>query len=278
MTYMVLTKCDNEMSGSYNDQHPLWDKHIGRDPVVVTAIHSGHAMREELREIMALEEASRLREEDPFTDAWISISDNYILPERSRFEVDLNRARDEAVYISAEDAWGLNLWKTPPTKEMVLRSLDEYDAFYEEMGRLFDMMRARHGHFVVFDLHAYNFRRLGPDAEPQSAEANPEVNIGTATMDRRYGSKLVDRFAPDLRDFDFLGRHLDVCENIKFVGRQFAQWTHDNYPKSACLLAIEFKKFYMDEWSGMGDPIQVQAVRQALASTLPGIKKSLAEL
>ena len=266
------------MSHRHGNKHPLWDEHTGRDPVIVTAIHSGHQLREELMEIMALDETSRLREEDPFTDAWISISDNYILPERSRFEVDLNRERDEAVYLSAEDAWGLNLWKAPPTHNMILRSLEEYDAFYDELRKLFDHMRARHGHFVIFDLHAYNYRRHGPDEEPQPEEENPEINIGTGTMDRKYWSELVDRFITDLRDFDFLGRHLDVRENVKFAGRHFAQWTHDNYPESACLLAIEFKKFYMDEWSGQGDPIQVQAIRQALASTLPGIKESLAKL
>lgn len=266
------------MPNRYDEQHPLWDEHTGRDPIVVTAIHSGHALRQELQEIIALDEANRLREEDPFTDAWISISDNYILPERSRFEVDLNRTREDAVYQSPKDAWGLNLWKTPPTAEMILRSQQEYDAFYQELGRLFDDMRDRHKHFVVFDLHAYNFRRHGPNAPPQPAEENPEINIGTGTMDRGYWGALVDRFIYDLRNFDFLGRHLDVRENVKFAGRQFAQWTHEHYPESACLLAIEFKKFYMDEWTGLGDPIQVQAIRQALASTLPGIRENLAKL
>ena len=266
------------MTDDYDGKHPLWDVHTGRDPVVVTAIHSGHALREELMAIMALDEASRLREEDPFTDAWISISDNYILPERSRFEVDLNRDREEAVYLTEASAWGLRLWETPPTREMITRSLEEYDAFYDEMARVFDQMRERHGHFVIFDLHAYNFRRGGPSTRAEPEESNPEVNIGTGTMDRQYWGRLVDRFIDDLRRFDFLGRHLDVRENVKFLGRHFARWTHENYPESACLLAIEFKKFYMDEWTGKGDPIQVQAIRQALASTLPGIKESLQSL
>jgi hypothetical protein len=64
MTYIAVTHRDNEMPDKYNEQHPLWDEHTGRDPIVVTAIHSGHALREEVREIMALDEASRLREED----------------------------------------------------------------------------------------------------------------------------------------------------------------------------------------------------------------------
>jgi len=265
------------MSKIDNTRHPLWDEHTGSDPIVVTAVHCGHALRDELREIVALDEKSRLHEEDPFTDAWVSITDNYILPERSRFEVDLNRARDEAVYLKPEDAWGLRLWKTTPSHEMIIRSLEEYDAFYTELRRLFDDMKARHGHFVVFDLHAYNFRRAGPDAAAEDPIYNPEINVGTGTMDRQYWAPLVDRFMEDLRVFDFLGRLLDVRENVKFVGRQFPEWVHTHYPHIACVLAVEFKKFYMDEWSGMGDPVQIQAIRQALASTLPGIKASLAQ-
>jgi N-formylglutamate deformylase len=266
------------MATDKNSKHPLWDEHTGTDPIVVTAIHSGHALREELQEIMLLSEDERLREEDPFTDAWIAVSDNYLLPERSRFEVDLNRDRDEAVYIKPEDAWGLKLWKTPPSWQMVNRSLQEYDSFYNELRKVFDEMQARHGRFVIFDLHAYNYRRHGPQEPPEPAEENPEINVGTATMDRAFWGALVERFIADLRRFDFLGRHLDVRENVKFKGRHFAQWTHDNYPNVACLLAIEFKKFYMNEWSGLGDPVQIQAIRQALASTIPGIKESLTKL
>lgn len=266
------------MQRTETPSHPLWDEHKGHDPVIVTAIHSGHALRPEILDIMALDEEQRLREEDPFTDAWVSIADNYILPERSRFEVDLNRVRDEAIYLTPKDAWGLRLWKTPPSKEMIMRSLKEYDAFYSELKILFDEMRTRHGKFVIFDLHAYNHRRQGPASPPEDPALNPEINIGTGTMDRDYWHPLVERFIHDLRQFDFLGRKLDVRENVKFVGRHFAQWTHDNYPKSACLLAIEFKKFYMDEWAGLGDPVQIQAIRQALASTIPGIKEVLAKM
>ncbi|HEC15932.1 MAG TPA: N-formylglutamate amidohydrolase [Sedimenticola sp.] len=266
------------MPDSQDHDHPLWDEHLGGDPVIVTAVHSGHALREELREIIALDEKTRLREEDPFTDAWVCISDNYILPERSRFEVDLNRARDEAVYLSPGDAWGLKLWKTPPTQEMIIRSLEEYDAFYKELRVLFDEMRARHHRFVVLDLHAYNYRRAGPKAPPEDPRLNPDVNIGTGTLDRRYWAPVVDRFIHDLRAFDFLGRHLDVRENVKFIGRQFPRWVHTHYPRTACVLAVEFKKFYMDEWSGLGDPVKIQAVRQALTSTIPGIKAALASM
>ncbi len=252
--------------------------HQGSEPVLVTAIHAGHEMRLELQQILQLDEVSRLREEDPFTDAWICITDNYIVPQRSRFEVDLNRPRDEAVYQSAGDAWGLDIWKTPLTEAMVKHSLAEYDMFYQQLRSLLDDMQDRYGRLVIYDLHTYNYRREGADAPPADAAENPDVNVGTGTMDRTYWAPVVESFIEQLESFNYPGGNLDVRENVKFKGRAFAQWVHDNYPQSACVLSIEIKKFFMDEWSGMGDPVKIQALRQALASTLPGVKQALSSL
>lgn len=257
---------------------PLLITHRGSEPVLISAIHSGHGLRPEVERIIALDEQQRLREEDPFTDAWICIADNFILPQRSRFEVDLNRPRDEAVYVTPDDAWGLHLWKEPPTQEIIEHSLEEYDVFYRQLGMLLDEMVEEYGRIAVYDLHTYNYRREGPHGPEASAEENPEINVGTGTMDREYWAPVVEAFLNQLTSFDFMGRHLDVRENVKFRGRQFAQWIHLRYPKSVCVLSIEVKKFFMDEWSGMGDPVQVQALRQALACTLGGVKSALAAI
>ena len=37
------------MPDADNHTHPLWDEHAGADPVIVTAVHSGHALREECK-------------------------------------------------------------------------------------------------------------------------------------------------------------------------------------------------------------------------------------
>lgn len=256
----------------------LWHVHNGEGPIFAVALHSGHDLREELRERIALDEATRLREEDPFSDAWVSSADNFILPRRSRFEVDLNRSREEAAYQTAEDAWGLQVWRTPLTAEMIQHSLEEYDAFYQQLESLLKTFQQRHDKFVVFDLHTYNYRREGPHAPPENIELNPEINIGTGTMNRQRWSPVVDRFINELRNFDFLDRHLDVRENVKFRGRYFPQWVHSRFPNSACVLSIEVKKFFMDEYSGQGDPIQIQAIREALLETIPGIIKTLAQV
>jgi len=131
---------------------------------------------------------------------------------------------------------------------------------------------------VILDLHSYNHRRDGPDKPAADPEGNPEVNIGTGTMDRERWGPLVDHFMEDLRSFDFLGRHLDVRENVKFVGRGFPLWTHSTFPESGCTLAIEFKKFFMDEWNGEVDKVQHEAIYNALESTLAGINEELNRL
>jgi hypothetical protein len=46
---------------------------------------------------------------------------------------------------------------------------------------------------------------------------------------------------------------------------------HQTVPDSACVLAIEFKKFFMDEWTGEPDRPVIEEIRKALASTVPGV-------
>jgi hypothetical protein len=258
----------------------IWKLEEGNSPLVATAIHDGHALRDEVAEIMLLAEADRLREEDPFTGGWTTVAATRMVGLRSRFEVDLNRPREKSVYIEPEDAWGLHVWHEKPSPEIIERSLAQYDAFYAEVKRLLSGLEQRFGRFVIFDLHSYNHRREGPHGPIADPALNPEVNVGTGTMDRERWAPIVDRFITDLRAVDFLGRHLDVRENVKFFGGQFPRWIHENFPESGCAIAIEFKKFFMDEWTGQPDPAgkQIEAIRRALAATVPGVLEALKEL
>jgi hypothetical protein len=135
----------------------------------------------------------------------------------------------------------------------------------------------RHGRFVVLDLHSYNHRRKGPQGPEADPKANPEVNLGTGTMPSGAWRNLVERFLADLRGFDFLGRRLDVRENVKFRGGFFPRWIHTEFSETGCALAVEFKKFFMDEWTGTPDTGQLKTIRKALASTIPGILEELAK-
>lgn len=252
-----------------------WVLTQGHGPVVAVALHDGHDVREDVAELFAISETDRRREEDPFTATWTTVGDTRIVVRRSRFELDLNRPRDKAIYLNPEDAWGLHVWQTKPTPEIIARSLAEYDAFYATVERIFSDLEHRWGRFVVFDLHTYNHRRLGPQALPADPRLNPEINLGTGTLDRTRWASVVDRFLGDLRNFDFLGRRLDVRENIRFQGGHFSRWADQTFPNSACVLAIEVKKFFMDEWSNELDVTQLDAICCALESTVPGVIEAL---
>jgi N-formylglutamate deformylase len=110
-----------------------WTATTGEGPIVATSIHAGHDLRPEVMALMALSDADRRREEDPFTDQWLGVGDSTFDVARSRFEVDLNRPREGAVYRLPSDAWGLDLWRSDLPDEVIEESLAIYDDFYREL-------------------------------------------------------------------------------------------------------------------------------------------------
>ena len=244
----------------------------GPGPLVAAAVHDGHAIHPETLPHVALSHAERLREEDPFTGGLTEIAPTRIVGCQSRFEVDLNRPRDGAVYKTPDDAWGLDVWKAEIPGEVVARSLEVYDAFYRTVEKLLTLKVEEYGSVVVYDLHSYNHRREGPGGPLADPAENPEVNVGTGTLDRARWGPLVDGFMADLeegaRGAGLDG--LDVRENVKFQGGHFSRWIHRTFGSAACVLAVEFKKTFMDEWTGEPDEAHLVALREALAHTVPG--------
>lgn len=250
----------------------------GRSPVVAAAIHHGHDTRPGIERCLALDEQQRLHEEDPITGEWSQVAMTQIIGLRSRFEVDLNRPRDRAVYQSPEDAWGLHIWNCGPDPQMIAESLQEYDDFYRTVHDLLQRLIHTFGHVVVYDLHSYNHRRQGQAAPPEDAAENPEVNVGTGSMDREYWQAVVDAFINALQTSEFQGRQLDVRENVKFRGGHFPQWIHQMFPHQVCAIAVEFKKFFMDEWTGERYPEDVEAIFRVLSATIPSVEAELRQL
>jgi hypothetical protein len=169
----------------------------------------------------------------------------------------------------------LEVWKSPLPPDVVERSLAIYDEFYAQARALFENLIARHERIVVFDLHSYNHCRVGIGCPPEDPQLNPEINLGTGSMDRAYWAAVVDRWLEEMRGYGFLGRRLDVRENVKFVGGNLAGWTHRNFPGRACVLAIEVKKFFMDEWKGKLHEREHAAVHAALAKAASGVHEEL---
>jgi N-formylglutamate amidohydrolase len=252
----------NALTGSIDQSSPWWTLQRGDGPVVAAAIHDGHGLRVETRAAMALSDADRLREEDPFTGQAIVDVANHVVAGRSRFEVDLNRAADIAVYRTPDQSWGMKVWDREPDQGLVERSLRIHRRFYAMMGAWLDEVESDHGRFVLLDVHSYNYRRAGPDGEPMPQADAPDINIGTFSMPRAHWAWLLDPLFEEMRAFDFGGRRLDVRENVAFQGKgALARFVHDRYPASGCAIAIEFKKFFMNEWTGEPDPAELVLMR-----------------
>lgn len=221
-------------------------------PLIVAAIHAGHSLRADVVDQMALSDDDRLREEDPATDRIAEMDATTVIVFASRFEVDLNRPREGAVYLTPEQAWGLHVWHDTLAEESLSRSLATYDRFYEEMRSLIERKIVEHGFALVLDVHSYNHRRGGPYAPADDPEMNPGVNLGTGTLDRAYWAPVIDAFVDEFSSAGF-----DMRENVKFRGGEFARWVHATFPRTAVALAVEFKKTFMDEWSAEVDDAEV---------------------
>jgi N-formylglutamate amidohydrolase len=223
----------------------------GKAPVIATAIHAGHTIRPSLHRLSALTDAQRRQEEDPFTDLMAEVAQTSLVAPQSRFEVDLNRPRDRAVYRTPGDAWGLDLWtETLPEQEIAL-SLKEYDLFYATLKTMLDRHLEVHKRVVVLDIHSYNHRRGGPKAPFDDPIHNPEINIGTGTLTHREAwGEIIDPIKDILENGVVTGRFLDVRENVKFKGGEMAKWIHATYPNNVLCLSLEFKKIFMNEWNG----------------------------
>ncbi len=250
------------------DSRAWWTVQRGAGPVIATAIHDGHCLRSDVSAAMKLTDADRLREEDPFTGQSVVDVPTHVIAHVSRFEYDLNRGADGAVYETPEQAWGLEVWHERLEVELVQRSLERHAAYYRMLGHLLDEIAMSHDRFVMIDVHSYNHRRDGPDGSATDPAKAPDINIGTFSMPREHWAYLVDPLIEAMRGFDFNGRRLDVRENIAFQGKgEQTRFVHERYPGRGCAIALEFKKFFMDEWSGEPDPDELAAIRRFIAFT-----------
>ncbi len=254
---------------------PIWSSGGPAHPILAVALHDGQLLHPDLLPLLALDEDERRREEDPYTGAFARAAPSWLAVRRSRFEVDMNRPRERCVYLDSSDAWDRHVWIAPPAAWQLARARAQYDAFYDELYRRLRALERRYGRFVVYDVHSYNHRRDGPLAAPEPPELNPEVNLGTGSLDRDRWARVVERFVAEVRRSRHFDRALDVRENVRFQGGHLARWVHATFPSSGCVLAIEIKKFFMDEWTGRAFPGSVPRVRALLASTLPGVRAAL---
>lgn len=263
-------------NGAITRRPPLWQLNRGQSPVVGTAIHDGHHLDPSIGLCMALDDADRLREEDPYTGELISDLPTRIVCNISRFCIDLNRPLNKAIYLDPEDAWNLTVWNRELQVEEVADLHLMHNEYYGVLTALLQGLERRYGRFVVLDVHSYNHRRAGPEGAPSLQDKAPDINIGTFSMDRRLWADVVDLFIEHCSAYRIQGRTLDVRENVAFEGRgEQARFIHEQFPKTGCAIAVEFKKIFMDEWTGEPDRNCINELQALLTASVPLLEQAL---
>ena len=252
-----------------------WDIAVGDGPVIATAIHDGHGLRPSLRPLVALPADERMREEDPLTGMFTEVGDVRIQVPTSRFETDLNRPREGAVYARPEDCWGLEVWRAPMPEQEIESSLAAWDRFYTMFAELVERMLERWDALLLIDLHSYNHRRDGADAAPAAQQDNPDIELGITTADPDRWGSVVTQFSQALRVHPVNGRKPDVRANVRFpTGGHFPEWVYSRWGSRVCTISPEFKKIFMDEWTGQADIAALYDLRASLQSAVDAVRPS----
>ncbi len=250
-----------------------WNIAVSDGPVVATALHDGHRIRPALRPLLALSDAARFREEDPLTGLLTAVGDVRIQVPTSRFELDHNRPRKGAVYTGPDDCWGLEVWRRPLPESEIARSLAGWDRFRSMVAELLDRLLERWDAVLLVDIHSYNHRRDGPDADAAPQDDNPDIELGLTTADPARWSAVTARFADALRATPIAGRMPDVRANVRFpTGGDFPEWVYARWGSRVCTISPEYKKIFMDEHSGQADIAALYAMRDGLQAAVDAVR------
>lgn len=223
-------------------------------PYVCGAVHDGHHFRDELWENCLHSEYDRWFEEDPETKNMVETHPIVIAGLDSRFEYDLNRAPEVAIY---DDAWGKKLWKQPLEEDMKRRSLQKHHNFYKVVHALIETLERKHKSVVVYDMHSYNWRRWDREV--------PVINLGTKNIDNARFGGFVNSWSDSLAELRLPNDIATTSKiNDTFFGNgYFLKYITGNF-KNTLVLATEFKKIYCDELRQVIFPEVVHAIEQQM--------------
>lgn len=222
------------------------------------AVHDGHQFRKELWDNCLHTEYDRWYEEDPCTKQMVQSHPMVIAGLDSRFEYDLNRAPDTAIY---EDAWGKKLWRNPLPEDQKQKSLSKHATFYKVVHALVSKMEEKFGAAIVYDMHSYNWKRWDRPV--------PVVNLGTKNIDNDRFSAFAKAWCDTLSSIQ-LPHNIETTAAINdtFQGNgYFLKYITEHFDNTL-VLATEFSKIYCDEYEYIIFPEVVLAIEHQLNNLL----------
>lgn len=228
-------------------------------PFLCGAVHDGHQFRKSLWANCLHTEYERWYEEDPSTKQMVQNFPIVIAGCDSRFEYDLNREPERAIY---EDAWGKQLWKKPLSDNEKQQSLTKHHNFYKVVNALIGKLEEEFQNVLVFDMHSYNWKRWD--------RAVPVWNLGTSNVDTKRYEALIESWRSKLGSIQLPNKIESTSKiNDTFQGNgYFLKYITKNFTNTL-VLATEISKIYCDELSGVMYPEVIKSVENQLKDLIP---------
>ena len=228
-------------------------------PYICGAVHDGHQFRKSLWENCLHTEYERWYEEDPCTKTMVQSHPIVLAGCDSRFEYDLNRAPETAIY---DDAWGKQLWRDPLPEDEIEQSLTKHANFYRVVQTLVKKIETKYEKAIVFDMHSYNWQRWDREV--------PTWNLGTANIDNDRFGRLADSWSAKLGGMQLPNALQSTSKiNDTFQGNgYFLKYITQNF-KNTLVFATEISKIYCNELSGKIYQDVVRSVEQQLKEIIP---------
>lgn len=226
---------------------------------VCAAVHDGHQLRKELWDNCLHSSFERWYEDDPATKSMIAGLPIVIAGLDTRFEYDLNRAPEVAIY---EDAWGKALWKVPLSEQMKAKSLLKHNKFYQVVEKLINKLESIHESCIVYDIHSYNWKRWPREV--------PTWNLGTQNVDSHRFGDFIELWRKSLSEM-VLPHDIKSSAKINdtFYGNgYFLKYITSNF-ENTLVLATEVAKIYCDEYEQVLFPEVIGKIAQELKERIP---------
>ena len=178
--------------------------------------------------MVALSDADRLREEDPFTGQAIVDVPTHIIAHRSRFEARSHTRAGNRGLSNAGAILGLEVWREPPLDAVVEGSLGISSPLLRRRREPVRDIAADLPALRLLDVPATNHAAPAPTARRSRPTKRRKFNIGTFSMPREEWAWLLDPLLQAMREYDFGGRRLDVRENVAFQGKgELTRFVHE---------------------------------------------------
>ena len=225
---------------------------------VCGAVHNGNQFRKELWDNCIHTAYERWYEEDPATKEMVQTHPIVIAGCDSRFEYDLNREPERAIY---EDAWGKNLWHEPLPKKAIEKSLAKHNNFYRVVDALIRKIEDKFSVCIVYDMHSYNWKRWDREV--------PTWNLGTSNVDRNRFGEDIESWRAILEKTPLPNRIQSTSKiNDTFYGNGYFLKHITNNFHNTLVLATEISKVYCDELGQIMYPEVIHAVENYLKEAL----------